>query len=383
MQLRDLDAPFAYRNWVAEREKRPLLGIEEYPLFSDAYVIGELTCGPYQFINLVNPRVKCGDAQRTMVLRLSSHIEVGVSVEDMAKTRAGLYHGGAPVDEIVALASLALGVRLKAGDMSRDFNLREDPLGTPTAFGLRREPILLMGNSGLLIPNICGDLSPSPNLSEDLGPLSALPNLCPADATALIRAARLYQDSLWIAESEPSLAWVMLVSAVETAANRWKSEHATPLETLKVSNPELFELLENTGIENLPQRVADLIADKMQATRKFIDFCMHFRPSPPIKRPEHKLMQFNWEPNNLKKSLRVVYHHRSRALHDGRPFPAPMCNAPLTPFGKVPEEKPIGLARSSQNATWLAKDTPMLLHIYEYIVRQTLLVWWKSMIAES
>jgi len=34
---------------------------------------------------------------------------------------------------------------------------------------------------------------------------------------ALTRAARLYQDALWMIESEPSLAWLLLVSAIETA----------------------------------------------------------------------------------------------------------------------------------------------------------------------
>jgi len=41
--------------------------------------------------------------------------------------------------------------------------------------------------------------------------------LSPEQAIALGRAARLYQDALWLAESEPNLSWLMLVAAVETA----------------------------------------------------------------------------------------------------------------------------------------------------------------------
>jgi hypothetical protein len=39
------------------------------------------------------------------------------------------------------------------------------------------------------------------------------------------RAARLYQDALWIVESEPNLAWIMLVSTVETAAKEWSDKN--------------------------------------------------------------------------------------------------------------------------------------------------------------
>jgi hypothetical protein len=42
----------------------------------------------------------------------------------------------------------------------------------------------------------------------------------PGDATALVRSARFYSDALWIAEAEPDLAWLFLVSALE-ATNSW------------------------------------------------------------------------------------------------------------------------------------------------------------------
>lgn len=42
-------------------------------------------------------------------------------------------------------------------------------------------------------------------------------------------------------------------------------------------------------------------------------------------------------------------------------------------------ERPIGLATSVGSGTWLAKDTPMLLHTFEYIARNALIAWWTSM----
>jgi hypothetical protein len=43
-----------------------------------------------------------------------------------------------------------------------------------------------------------------------------------------------------------------------------------------------------------------------------------------------------------------------------------------------PAEIPIGLAASTKGGVWTAKDLPMLIHTFEYIVRGALLNWWRS-----
>ena len=132
--------------------------------------------------------------------------------------------------------------------------------------------------------------------------------LSPIDAISLIRAARLYQDAIWIAE---------------------------------------------------------------------IDFILTHLSKPPDMRPP-EFAQHEWNPQSLERSLRTIYHWRSRSLHNGTPFPDPMCNPP---FGQENWfwEKPLGLASSSRGAVWVSEDTPMLLHLFEYIVRNALLLWWESM----
>jgi hypothetical protein len=55
-------------------------------------------------------------------------------------------------------------------------------------------------------------------------------NAAPADQVALIRTARLHQDAVWIAEQEPELAWLMLVSALETGAGRWDRSAGSPID---------------------------------------------------------------------------------------------------------------------------------------------------------
>ena len=51
----------------------------------------------------------------------------------MSKKDESLYHGGFWVDEIAALASVALGVRMHAGGISRKFKPGQDPYGQPAS----------------------------------------------------------------------------------------------------------------------------------------------------------------------------------------------------------------------------------------------------------
>jgi len=56
-----------------------------------------------------------------------------------------------------------------------------------------------------------------------------------------------------------------------------------------------------------------------------------------------------------------------------------MCRLDRFPNDEGYPEKSLGLATQSQGAIWNAEDTPMLLHLFEYIVRKSLLAWWKKM----
>lgn len=370
------EGPPVYENWLEALNGKPELGLDEYPLYTDAHISGEIRggLGPYQFLNLVPPFLdKPGLVRAAIILRAKLHVEF--SSPRMTKTESERYHGGSLTDEIAAISSLALGIRLKSGDLTRSFEPDGDPLGSPRAWNIRPAPVVLIGSYGPLLPSVVGTHS-----LDALKSFSLLPKLEPIDAVALVRAARLYQDALWIAESEPSLSWVMLVSSIEVAANHWSAKNASPYERLKTAKPELVDLLDASGIEGLSSKVAELIADSLGSRKKFVDFIMKFLPSAPSVRPA-ECAQHSWEPRQMKKTMRLIYDYRSNALHGGRPFPAPMC---LPPFRHsewdAPEEKPTALAASMMGGTWLAKDTPMLLHTFEYIVRNALLKWWESMV---
>jgi hypothetical protein len=59
------------------------------------------------------------------------------------------------------------------------------------------------------------------NLEDATPYLARYPDLPAERAVALVRAARTYQEGLWVAESDPRQAWLRFVSAVEPAASFW------------------------------------------------------------------------------------------------------------------------------------------------------------------
>lgn len=372
--------PPVYDNWIAAIKGNPSMGIHEYPLLTDAVITGEMTkgLGPYQFLNpCVFPSAP-GLVRSAIILRVELHIEF--QYPDTSRTDCDFYHGGTFTDEIAALSSLALGIRLKAGGMSRRFEPSDDFLGRPVGWYPTPSPVVLTGSHGLVLP---AAVEPHSLNYGDLELFRLITKMSPHAAVALIRAARLYQDALWIVESEPALAWLMLVSSIETAANYWRAAETSPLERLRASKPDLVAYLDNLSVEGLTSKVADFVVDSLGATKKFIDFIMTFLPPAPLDRPA-QCAQHPWEPNPMKKTMRIIYGYRSNALHGGLPFPAPMCEpAYRHPDWKAYTEKPLGLAMAAKGGSWLAKDTPMLLHTFEYITRNALCNWWKSMARQT
>jgi hypothetical protein len=124
--------------------------------------------------------------------------------------------------------------------------------------------------------------------------------------------------------------------------------------------------------------VAEIIADSLGSTSKFVKFVLNFLPHKPINR-FIKWLQFNWSRTSMRNTLGKIYDYRSRALHDGSPFPAPMCEPPFynPEWGMTYSEKPPGGAAGAMCGTWLPEDTPILLHTFEYITRGFLINWWK------
>ena len=373
--------PSAYENWKAALVDAISEETVEYPLFTDANIIGEIRegYGPYKFLNTVPMATNARINVPAIILRVEYYIRNDVSTLNIKETDVDLYHGGLLEDEMAALLSLSLGIRLKAGGATRRFLSGGDPKGYPVAHEAEYDPVFTtFSRFGSVLPRALGDHS-----LEDSVLLPRLSDITPNEAITLIRAARLYQDAVWIAESEPELSWIMLVSAAETAAGYWRAANESPEERLKASRigQDLEKTLEESGCQTLLPKLAALFADYMGVTKKFVDFLLKFMPEPPKERPP-EFFQHSWARPTMKKSLETIYRWRSRALHGGIPFPLPMCLAPRKYEGGF-EENPLGGAMAAQNAIWLSKDTPMLLHTFEYIVRHALLDWWASMLPKG
>ena len=374
MPLQD-HSTLAYDNWQAALRGVSLHGTFEYPLFTDCELTGEKRqgLGPYEIINTIADEGAAPTTPRA-VLRVDSHPPAELPSLDSPRNEA--YHGGLMQDEVAALVSLLLGFRLKAGAASRHFQPNGDPRGDPWAFEQfgRRDPNLLSAGESAVLPRLHG--------SRELGDLSLLesfPKLSRTAAVAVARAARLYQDAVWIAESEPEISWILLTSAVETAASFHAQASEHPLDLFRAWKPggAIDQLLSQHELEALVPKISEIVAPYIGATRKFRNFLLTFLPSPPAKRPlEH--LQISWQPDHLRRAFGIIYDHRSRALHSGTPFPAPMCWPPRRSGDSYAERIP-GTGAGARGSLWTSRDLPMFLSVFEYVVQYALCAWWTDL----
>ncbi len=369
----------SYWNMKEFSQDSKLYSISEFPLYSDACTISEFKNGkgPYEFLGM-NSRDRNTDVPGLIydAITLRMFMYIDGQNEISVKTDTSRYHGGGIKDEIAALASLKLGIRLKAGTLTRIF-LSDEKFGIPVSAS-GKKPTIDIGIGGAVLPSV---VKKNVDISE-LENLFLLKSLSEEQYVALVRASRMYQDALWLAESEPELAWLMFISSLETAANQWSSEQGTPVERLKASKPDLAEVLIKSGGDKLVQKVADMIIDSLGATAKFTNFCLKFMPDAPEQRPPER-GRVEWTKTSFRKILGKLYGYRSQALHGGTPFPAPLC---FPPESTSREECPIekgglgGITTGTYGGTWSAEDLPISMDTFHYFANGVLNKWWSSLL---
>jgi len=373
-------ASYTYANWQRARNGDPAQATSEAMLFTDTWVTGEVPeLGPYAFINTIaHASIQPGKIiQPAVAMRVTHHHQetpqgpTTSMVNDFEH-----YHGGDYVDEMAAMASLCAGVRLKAGGVTRQFEKDGDRFGRPVQYSGKPDPQFLLEGQ----PQIPRLTLPF-NLNDCLRPLTNFPERTVAQTNAFIKAARQYQQAIWIADSDPTLAWLMLVSAIETVALEWKSD-SPPVEQLGTAFPELVKLIRESKSPELLEPVAGILKQLTHSTKRFVGFIEAFAPPAPAERPA-PYMQISYEKPDLRKAASLIYRHRSQSLHRGTAFPAPMCQPPrYASAGQnklAVQEKPFGLATSSRNASWTIDKTPMLINAFEHIARGAILNWWRSL----
>ena len=346
--------PLGWANWRAALQGHSELVAWEFGCYTDAWVVGQVDdeLGP---VKLLNPVAALRDeaAAMAIIIRFSAHRPDDPPKPIRLHTHYDRYLAVDIGEEIAALVSLALGIRCRSGGLIREFRLDDDPRGRHLGYAhsapYLRRPIALRGSQ---LPRIARDADGQQrrvNLSEAVPLLRRYPYASQKKAIALVRAAHIYSEAIWSCDTDPQAAWLSLVTACEIAA----------AERYGTNDPK------NRRRKNRAPG----------ATKRFVDFVSAYAPSPPAERPSIGALKWT----DMKRHADLIYHWRSRALHDGLPFPPTMSEIPRAYADDgIPAETPLGLGVSSGTSSWRREVTPMLLHTFAYIVRGALIRWWQE-----
>lgn len=362
----------AWINWRAFDPAAVAIEDSEGELHSDReFVGGPASFGPYALTPIMRGSHSVGES---VILHEAIHTNLSPEVVidgKLAKADSSAYHGGTIGDEIAALVSLELGVRLRYAGMRQTSGIRypDDEPRSPITFEVPR--LVRPGPPDLeILPRVMH----RPASLNRLELLPSFPKLDEGTQAELVRAARAYAGAIWWANEDPNQAWLQLVTAVETAAKCRQTVSASSVELIEELWPELWAVMD--GADDATRfSMSELVAPQMKATRTFLDFVTECAPTPPDPRPEFP--ELDWD--RMRKHARTIYTHRSNALHEAKPFPAPMLEFPAIERSGAIQEAPFGLNSGALGGVWDAKETPMLLSTFEYIARGALLHWWAEM----
>ncbi len=363
-------------NWLNYQKNRKTERAVECVLYSDSLVVGEIEdlCGPYQFINLISFSSYKGLGHILPVIVLRVYYDEISSNEETKKTKGNpLYHGGTFIDEIVSIASLFLGIRLKASEPTREFlNLDNDKMGRPVAYAYTPPPTLSIQAHSPILP--CAYLK-NINITQELGKTREVLSLASEQQIAIIKAARLYRDALWIAESDPNTAWLFLISAIETVAQAYKMGELPNKELFTQFYPDLCRKLKEKGHEECIPWLAEEFAPITKATHKFISFSCQFLPKEFPNRPAEDFMKIDWSQPFWESTFKTIYDYRSKALHEGIPFPLPMLGPPVPSGSSYSEKGTLGPTVETYSAKWKSADLPINLNLFAQVTREMILNW--------
>jgi hypothetical protein len=365
--------PWGWENAKAWKKQLPSLGALEIACYTDFPQLSfDINVDPFTFLTPLSnsdvlTQLSPGSPRMGLVVRVEQYLAPAhpdyYLDEDWNQTDPAVHHGGDAGQELAALLSLSLGIRVRAGGIVRVFHSSDgDPRGYPHEFE-DRMPYLPQPYGPRVLPYTAWRRDVDTSKVELLGTYATLSS---REARALVRSARAYQEALWIAESDPRQAWLRLVSAVEAIAQL--APDAPAASQLKAAFPDIADRVIGTGDPVLVEWITTRFAVQGRSTAKFLDFLLRFQPPPPLRRPA-ATYRVTWR--RLRKQLNQIYDYRSKDLHRGIPFPEPLCQAPYISNS--------GIAREVAYVTedWKG-DPPILLHMFEYVVRSALLAWWRS-----
>lgn len=362
--------PWSLDNWRRSATDDWFM-MEEYQFFvPNAILSNEVVVGPYTLLFSVVSKAE--SAQTLITVRVLLFINNSSKSEEQETLNFDAHIG----DEISGLISIGLGVRNFCAGLSRRFHYSGSPFGDPYGEPCLSEQFspltLLVPERYPVLPDVAAAIvSPS---REHFTTLLSLEFASPDRYKAFIRASCMYKDALEMAEHDPNLSWILMVSALETAAAVEHQSEDTPEEVLKDGFADLYSVLQERTDNATMQMAASIIAPKLKATSKFLNFCLCYLPAEPGSRPDDINSRVIWDSKNIKRYLSKIYSYRSIYLHTGQHFPSLMSEPPI----KFEEKPDVKRVNDWTSRNWKEKDVPINLHTFSYITRHILLNWCRS-----
>lgn len=318
--------------------------VYEYELTTDAKILGYYTYDPYGFCIWEFADKRDGE-ERKLILRTEQYTASWHLESDSPE----YYHGGDIPEELVALASLFLRRKIKLGPIVRmnDF---------PKLIGITRRWI---------DRDLIEDVS---NLKDLIKWLELVERLDIKYHYKFILATRLYHRAILDIETQPDVAYLNLISAIEVLSNEFELDDV--LENLKdnldielldeirsLDEPDLqkeFEIALLKRINKRPQQFVKFILKYIMDDDEFWTY---------EKRPKY------WKitPKVLPELLERVYQQRSNFLHDGVPFQPDIFHPPA-----LKTEINIGKALQDRGKKWTSEEFIPYPHFFERLINHVL-----------
>jgi len=283
--------------------------------------------------------------------------------------------GEAVDQEVAALLSLGMGIRMRSGSITRRFTAGGDPAGSPEWHN-HLVPVLPAVPDHLVQIHFIREIETPFDLAWQL--LQEVPRVSATEAFVLVRAAIQYAEALWVVDSDPQLAWLRLVTALEGVAVHVQAEANLLPDLIRKHFPHTAAAVQEASADGeIPPKVLGEFDHLLGASARFTEFTARFAPGAFEPRPP---VEFRVDFDNLEPRLKKIYDLRSKLLHEGRPFP------PMLVMG-IPEkfdngawaEHPGDSVHLTGSAGWSAQDLPMHLWTFARITQCAILNWWISL----
>ena len=314
----------------------------EYEVTIDSQIVGEFHYGGYDFF-VWEFGIKKEGEDRKLILRTKENITTDKEPWNTAK-KDGFFHGGGIADELVALSSLFVRRRFQLGSVVR---MDDQPMLLPKTLGYIDKQII-EGKNNL------SDLNEWIKLAE---------NLDEKKHQKFILAVRLYHQALLIIEDQPDIAYLNLISSIETLSQDYDIGKIS----LKDIHEKLSNLVEKIKEKELKDEIKQcLIRRERLISRKFIKFILE-HISEDFWRGNRGPESGQIKPEELKNRLRNIYNQRCDTLHSGMPFQPQIFSPPLNNSEIFPAHSIISIDKK-----WDNKDFIPYPHFFERLVNHVL-----------